>query len=214
MPRRAAGSFWPWGHRLASGVAPRACGLSRLGATLHSRTPASDRDRDEIVEEVTAFAKRFAGGRLASAWAEVAHELLMNALYDAARDEDGRAFYAHDRTASISLLPEQRPRFFFGCDGLRLLLTVQDPFGALHRSHLFSGLARAQADKTMDRSGGGAGLGFMVIYQASTMIFVDVLPGVRTTVSALLELDVPQRELRRLPRSVHFFNESRSRKAR
>jgi len=41
---------------------------------------------------------------------ELAHELLMNAMYDAPVDVQGRPKYAHDRKQSITLDPEEAPR--------------------------------------------------------------------------------------------------------
>jgi hypothetical protein len=72
---------------------------------------------------------------------------------------------------------------------------------------VFSGLARAVNAGSLDRSGGGAGLGLAMMYRATSMLFFDVAAARRTQVTAILELDVPQRELRQLPRSVHFFGE-------
>ena len=89
------------------------------------------------------------------------------------------------------------------------MISVADPFGRLRREHIFGGLARALSGGTMDTSGGGAGLGVMGMYKATTMLFFDVQPGRSTQSTAILELDVPQRELRSLPRSVHFFREER-----
>jgi hypothetical protein len=171
------------------------------------RVPATEKDRDAIVAEVEDFVGKLVGRRPAGAMAEVAHELLMNAMYDAPVDQRGRQLFAHDRTAAIKLAPSQQPRFLCGCDGNRLVLTSVDPFGGLRKEHVFGGLARALVSGTMDKSGGGAGLGFFVIFKACTMMFFDVVPGRRTQVTAILELDVPQRELRSLPRSIHFFQQ-------
>jgi len=194
-------------HRLVSRKAPSPADYLSWGAQQFGRTPASVGDRDAIVAEVEGFCATLVGERAASTLANVAHELLMNAMYDAPVDEKGRPLFAHDRTAPIDLDPAQRPRFVCGCDGSRLLLSVEDPFGRLRREHVFGGLARALSSGTMDSSRGGAGLGLMVIYRATTMMFFDVLPGVRTRATVIVELDVPQRELRTLPRSIHFFRE-------
>ena len=94
----------------------------------------------------------------------------------------------------------------FGSDGVRLLLSAADPFGRLTRDHLLGGVHRALTQGTMDRQGGGAGLGFFVIFNSSSLIFVDILPGRLSQVTSILELDVPQREQRTLPKSIHLFN--------
>ena len=56
----------------------------------------------------------------------------------------------------------------------------------------------------MDQSHGGAGLGMMVCHNAASAMFFDVQRGRHTEVTALLELDLNQRELRTLARSLHF----------
>jgi hypothetical protein len=194
-------------RRWADGSVPSMQSYLSWGGTSFERCPCTDRDRDALVSEVEQFAGTFVAGRMASSVAEVAHELLMNAMYDAPVDATGKALFAHDRTAAIELPQEARPRFCCACDGVRLILSVKDPFGRLTRNHVFGGLQRSLTMGTMDQGGGGAGLGFMVMYRASTMLFFDVKPGVRTQATTVLELDVPQRELRKLPRSVHFYQE-------
>lgn len=192
-------------RRFGEGKPPPMDGFLDWGGGRFVRSPASDKERDVVVSEVERFVTSLASPKQGSAMAEVAHELLMNAMYDAPVDPKGRPLFAHDRTASISLSPQQRPHFLCGCDGSRVVISVVDPFGGLRREHVFGGLARALSSGTMDRSGGGAGLGLTVVYKATTLLFFDVVPRTRTQATAILELDVPQRELRTMPRSVHFF---------
>jgi hypothetical protein len=192
-------------RRWVGGVAPGGRSLLSWGHLLYEAAPATVQDRDAAVKEVERMGALAVGERGGSLIAEVAHELLMNAMYDAPVDGEGCAVMAHRRNEAIQLQQVQRPHFLCGCDGARLVLSVSDPFGRLERGHFFGGLQRGLTTRTMDRRGGGAGLGFVVMYEASTMLLVDVSPGVRTQVTAVFELDVPQRELRLFPRSLHFF---------
>jgi hypothetical protein len=194
-------------HRWVAGKGPAYDGYLSWGGGCFEMAPATKRDLDAVVEEVVGFATPLVGDRMASGWGEVAHELLMNAMYDAPVNAEGEAVFAHDRTAQIQLTAHQQPRLVYGSDGARLLLSVTDPFGRLQREHVFGALNRAVSSGQLDRRGGGAGLGLMMIYRASTQIFFDVLPKLQTRVSAVLELDVPPRELRQLPRSIHFFKQ-------
>ena len=191
-------------RRRASGQPPPLGAELSWGAEVARFTPATSADRDAVVAEVARLVRALGGRRLADGLAEVAHELLMNAMYDAPVDGEGRPRFAHDRTAAVELAEGERPTFVFGVDGAKVVLSVSDPFGRLERGAVFGGLHRALASGTVDDSGGGAGLGLMVIFRACTLLFFDVIPGRMTKVTAVLELDVPQRELRRLPRSVHF----------
>jgi hypothetical protein len=167
---------------------------------------ASSDQRDAAVAQVTDLVGRLGlPKRVDTMFGELAHELLMNAMYDAPVDDRGRPKYAGDRKASITLEPGERPTVRAGTDGSRMVLQVTDPFGRLERRHVVESLARGLAGGEMDRSHGGAGLGMMVCHNASSAMFFDVARGRHTEVTALLELDLNQRELKTLARSLHFW---------
>jgi hypothetical protein len=139
-------------------------------------------------------------------FSELGHELIMNAMYDAPVDADGRPKYAADRKAQIALTEPERPAVRIATDGTRLALQVRDPFGRLERHHVFDGLARGlSGGEQIDRSHGGAGLGMMVCHNASTAMFFDVVANQRTEVTALFELDMNLREFRTQAKSLHFW---------
>ena len=142
--------------------------------------------------------------RVAEMFAELGHELIMNAMYDAPIDAFGRAKYAGDRKAEIALADHERPVVRIATDGSRLALQVRDPFGRLERRHVFDGLARGLAGE-MDSSHGGAGLGMMVCHNASSAMFFDVVAHRHTEVTALFELDQNLREFRTQAKSLHFW---------
>jgi hypothetical protein len=56
----------------------------------------------------------------------------------------------------------------------------------------------------MDQSGGGAGLGMLVAYRSTTALFYDVVPGKKTRVTGLFDLDLNLREFKQLPKTIHF----------
>ncbi|MDQ3370903.1 MAG: hypothetical protein M3680_36250 [Myxococcota bacterium] len=146
--------------------------------------------------------------RLAETCGELAHELIMNAMYDAPVDAAGRPKYAGDRKSAIVLEAGERPTVRAGTDGSHLVLQVRDPFGRLERTHVVDGLARgldAQGAQ-LDTSHGGAGLGMMMCHNAASALFFDVARGQHTEVTAVLELDLNQRELRTQARSLHYFS--------
>jgi hypothetical protein len=127
-------------------------------------------------------------------------------MYDAPVGQDGKPKYAHDRKATIELLPEEAPTVRVACDGLSLAIQVIDPFGRLARRHVFAGLLRGLKGGEMDQGHGGAGLGMLKIYQSTCAMMFDVTPGLRTEVTGLFELDLNLREFRTLAKSVHFFS--------
>jgi hypothetical protein len=165
--------------------------------------------RDQAVRETISFAGRLgAPKRVGEMLGELAHELIMNALYDAPVDEQGRLRFAHDRKAEIALPPEDAALFRCGSDGVRIAVEVQDRFGRLTRKHVFGGLTRALKSGQMDTAGGGAGLGMLVSYRSTTALFYDVVPQRRTRVTGLFDLDLNLREFRLLPKTLHFPEET------
>ncbi len=143
--------------------------------------------------------------RIGEMFGELAHEMLMNAMYDAPVGPDGAPKYAQDRKAVLSLLDAEQPTIRLATDGTKLALQVIDPFGRLLRKHVFDGLARGLAQGEMDQSHGGAGLGMMVCHNSSAAMFFDVVRGRQTEVTAVFELDLNLREFRTQAKSLHFF---------
>ena len=167
----------------------------------------STADRDSAVTKIQEFVGALQlPKRVAEMFGELAHELIMNAMYDAPIDGQGRPKYAGDRKADIKLADNERPSVRVATDGSRLVLQVRDPFGRLERRHVFDGLARGLAGGEMDQSHGGAGLGMMVCHNSSSAMFFDVVRGRSTEVTALFELDMNLRELRTQAKSLHFWS--------
>jgi len=163
-------------------------------------------DRDAAATRIQDFVGALqVPRRIAEMFAELGHELIMNAMYDAPVDAHGRPRYAGDRKADIVLADHERPVVRIATDGTRLALQVRDPFGRLERRHVFDGLARGLAGGELDPSHGGAGLGMMVCHNASTAMVFDVVPNRHTEVTALFELDMNLREFRTQAKSLHFW---------
>ena len=126
--------------------------------------------------------------RVADSLAEVVHELITNAMYDAPVDAHGRTRYAHDRTANIELPAEDKVIFRYGTDGLRLAVEVVDRFGRLKRSDLVRSLRRAQSGQ-VNRGQGGAGIGLSLVCRTCPIVQVDVEPNCRTRLTAVIDLE-------------------------
>ncbi|MBN2722756.1 MAG: hypothetical protein JXR95_01660 [Deltaproteobacteria bacterium] len=146
--------------------------------------------------------------KVRESFAELSHEILMNAVYDAVTDENGNHIYAKDRKADVQLEKHQYPLFSIGTDGNLLAVSVRDPFGGLRRKHVFGGLSRALVNQGMiDTEGGGAGLGMMYIYQHGIASFFTVKSEKMTEIIVAYDLSLNRREFSTLPKSVHFFIE-------
>ncbi len=131
--------------------------------------------------------------RIADGAGEVVHELITNAMYGAPVDERGKERYAHDRTASIQLPQPDRVSFRYGTDGLRLAVEVEDRFGRLHRTDLVKSLRRG-ASGQIKQGSGGAGIGLSVVFRASRVLQIEVEPGTRTRVTAVMDIEPRQQD--------------------
>ncbi len=176
------------------------------GAQLMSLSVRTTADADRAVDEVQEFIVRTqTSKRVSEMFGELAHELLMNAMYDAPVDAMGHPMFAADRKANITLAATQQPQVLLGSDGSTLALQVRDPFGRLQRRDVVGGLLRGLSGGAMDQSHGGAGLGMLVCHNSAAALFFDVIKGRATEVTAVLDLDLNLREFRTSAKSLHFF---------
>jgi hypothetical protein len=206
----------PWEIALATrrlvdreATAPKLGELFTWGATSVKFRPRTTRDRDHAVAEISDLSERAgAQPRVQKRIAEVAHEMLMNAMYDAPVDsETGAPLYAHDRKQDVSLSDQEAPTFRFATDGVHVALQVVDPFGRLTRDHVIDGILRGRSStQVLDTSNGGAGLGLYQIYSLSTVLIIDVSPQRYASVTSFFDLDVAPREARGMPVSLHLFD--------
>lgn len=191
------------------GVAAPLAAYLDWGYQARELAPQTTAERDAAVAAVQELVLGLAvPRRLGELVGELAHELIMNAMYDAPVDERGVAKFAADRKAEIRLAERERPIVRVGSDGTRLILQVRDPFGRLERRHVVDGLARGFASGELDREHGGAGLGMIVCHNASAALVFDVARGQHTEVTALFELDQNLRDLRTQAKSLHVWSDA------
>jgi hypothetical protein len=178
--------------------------------------PATPSDRDKLLRGISQFVERAgAPDRVSSRIADVGHELVMNATFDAPVNVSGEVRYASDRRAEVVLELDEVPLVQVSTDGILVALQVRDPFGRLSRDHVLASIMRgaagaeAVASEVIDVSNGGAGLGLWRVYSQSAVTIVDIVPGHSTTVTAVFDMDVGPRDARNLPPSLHLFDRGR-----
>ncbi|HHO53869.1 MAG TPA: hypothetical protein ENK18_24105 [Deltaproteobacteria bacterium] len=187
-----------------SEVPPSSADLLLWGASTVTWRPRSSSERDQVVDTVEMVARQFGvQTRLAQAAASAAHELLMNAMYDAPVDRSGKKKYAANRRANVHLVEHEIPTLQLTVDNTHLALDITDPFGMMERHHLFGGVIRGLMS-TLDTSGGGAGLGLSNLFTAGSILRVEVIRGFTTQVSWVVDRTLSQRLKRSTPRSLYF----------
>jgi hypothetical protein len=190
---------------------PHPGSLALWGASERTWSPQTTEELHDVVEQAEGFVQGFGGSeRSARNVASIAHELLMNAMYDAPVDAQGTPRFAGDRRQEVVLAADEAPGLSIALDGVSLVVQVIDPFGGLKRERLFSALMRGQQrdespDAFLDSSAGGAGLGLISVLDLSSAVIVEVAPQRQTKITSVIDLDIGARELRRMPKSVHYF---------
>ncbi len=179
------------------------------GTVIHQeRVTRTDR-RSEAIARITAHAEHC---QVRQTMREKLHiladELLMNAMWDAPVDAQGRAKYARKpRSEPIELTGEEAPTVSYGSDGNLFGISVTDPFGRLERETAFRYLLKcfAKGENQIDSKAGGAGLGLYMAYLAVSAFIINVSPGRRTEVIGLLNIRSSPRDTNDRPRSFHYF---------
>jgi len=178
--------------------------MSGFGLELMERDISGAADRDEAVEQVEDAASELALSRgQIKAIGNIADELITNAVYNAPRDEEGRARYeGTSRRVKVELEEHERVRLHYGSDGFRFGIAVTDPFGALTRERVQSAFRRCLGEaEQIENKDGGAGLGLYTVLKSCCQLVINVEPGRRTEVVALVDL-----ERRPGLRALHFFS--------
>lgn len=167
--------------------------LSR-GATVYNAEVVSSETRQAAIDEaIDHFSSYGIRPNLLSRVQAVSEEFLMNAIYDAPTDADGKAKYNHlTRQQNVELEVKERPKFQFATDGSTLSIAVSDPFGGLRlkdvKGHLES--CYKQNPDLADRANkGGAGRGLHQIVENADFVVISVIQGVSTQFFALFHLD-------------------------
>jgi hypothetical protein len=171
------------------------------GVKVSDLTVRGYEDKREAMAQVSAYAREVGARRPVVAKIEsVVDELLMNALYDA--------------PASRGTQPPGQGEGLlrYACDGRYFAVSVEDRFGALHKTSILEHLARARQERGRPRAstgdeqnGAGAGLGLYFILSSVTRFIANISPGKRTEVVCLFDLKQTGRDAEACARSLHVF---------
>jgi hypothetical protein len=184
-------------------------GLDKLvlwGTQIHSFLVGDYQEKSLCISQISEFAELMGVRRkYRESIEQCLDEMLMNALYDAPVDEQGRQIFSEIPTKTrISLRVEQKVVVQYACDGGQFVIAVRDSFGTLDRSTVLRYLHKClHNEQQIDRKVGGAGLGLYLMTSSSTNLYFNVLPGVATEAVCTFDLETPKQQLE----TFGFFTE-------
>ena len=157
-------------------------------AAITTRTVADHADKVRDLADVRQFAERMPA-RLHDAIEQCVDELLMNALYAAPVDADGKPVFAGVPVKRrIAMQTGEQVTLQYGADDERFAVTVRDAFGSLDRSTVLRVLHKGlHAEDKVDRKAGGAGLGLYLIASSASAMTFDVVPGIACEVTCVFD---------------------------
>jgi len=180
--------------------------VMRWGTLVHSQLVGDFQEKSLAISQISEFAEHMGVRRKYRESIEhCLDEMLMNALYDAPVDEQGRQVFGNIPTKTrISLRVEQKVVVQYACDGTQFAMSVRDAFGTLERATVLRYLHKClHSEQQIDRKVSGAGLGLYLMVNSASAVLFNVLPGVATEVACVFGLDTAKIQLDQLG----FFTE-------
>ncbi|HEX4419282.1 MAG TPA: PEGA domain-containing protein [Kofleriaceae bacterium] len=176
------------------------------GTQIHSFLVGDYQEKSLCISQISEFCEAMSVRRkYRESIEQCLDEMLMNALYDAPVDDQGRQIFSEIPTKTrISLRVEQKVVVQYVCDGKQFAMAVRDTFGTLERAVVLRYLHKClHSEQQIDRKTGGAGLGLYLITNSASGVFFNVLPGVATEAVCTFDLETAKVQLH----SFGFFEE-------
>ena len=155
------------------------------GTPVHYARLRDFEGRSNAIQTVLDFAEQSKMRRqVRSAIGQVCEELLMNALYDAPVDADGKQIFAdvdpHERTKTKSPRPVS---IRYAATEDKFAVAVRDRFGRLAKNTILAYIEKCiHSPNQIDRKTYGAGLGLYLVANAAASYVVNVAYGIATEV--------------------------------
>jgi hypothetical protein len=121
----------------------------------------------------------------------VCDELMMNALYHAPVDAEGKELYRDRSLKELAQLPEVAPiQVQYGSSGRYFGVSVRDGGGSLTRQRALEYLMRARSGSHIETKSTGAGLGLISVLRSVSKLVFNLQPGDSTEVIALFDMEL------------------------
>jgi hypothetical protein len=180
--------------------------MVRWGTQVHSQLVGDYQEKSLAISQISEFAETMSVRRkYREAIEQCVDEMLMNALYDAPVDEQGKQIFTEIPIKTrISLRVEQKAVVQYACDGHQFAVSVRDAFGTLERATVLKYLYKClHAEQQIDRKAGGAGLGLYLMVNSASTVYFNVLPGIATEAVCVFDLEAPKLQIQQFG----FFTE-------
>jgi CheY-like chemotaxis protein len=179
------------------------------GVLVHRHVVRAAQEKGPVLEALDAFLHRLDCPQVViPEIVTVAEELILNAVVHAPRVH-GKPKYEHLEPSELPPLePTEYVHVAYACDGARLMLSVQDQFGALDKRTVLSyvGKALSRTRLSVEEKQSGAGLGLSMAFLGIHQLIFNVQEGVRTEALAGWYLRVNSAsEFRQVSKSLNLF---------
>jgi hypothetical protein len=181
------------------------------GVTLYNMEISSYDDKVKALDVLNAYAE-LAGARgpVRDRMALVAEELIINAMYHAPADADGKPLYRHMARKDLAKLTfDRKVKVACASNGQHFAVAVRDAYGTLDKDVVVKFLSKGtQKALEPEQRESGAGLGLVTALKNANKLVFNLAPGGGAEVVALFDLDLLAQG-RNGVRSVHIFTERR-----
>ena len=180
------------------------------GVQIHTQQVRHSNQRPYLIEEMISYFQKIGiRSSILSRCQVAAEEMLMNAIYDAPVDRDGKSLFNHlPRTTEVQLSMGQESVFRYASDGVLLAISVEDPFGSLSKDIIVKYLESCYQGNAgvFNKEKGGAGRGLHQLIESSDLTVFNVVKGVKTEVISILNIESALKKKDSRPTFHYFFN--------
>lgn len=143
---------------------------------------------DSLLEDLKAEGIR---SSVQQAIKELAEEMIMNALFHASVDSEGRRRKGRPELGSVVTLPHGKEATLRWVIGERCIaVSIKDRFGSLSTQEIFSYITTPTAQPKPRSANGGAGLGLQIMTRSASHLLFFITPGRSCELVALVEREV------------------------
>jgi anti-anti-sigma regulatory factor/anti-sigma regulatory factor (Ser/Thr protein kinase) len=125
--------------------------------------------------------------RALRALAELAEEMIMNAIFHAPIDENGQPRYAHlSRETEVVLPAGEEPVLSWLIGKRYIAVSIRDPFGSLSPQEIFNRISGKDCIANLNETMEGAGVGLRIMSRSAQHLVFTICPGNWCEVLALV----------------------------